>query len=212
MGGLAISQQPDPDEPIGYDADDEPIYAIRTPLAKTAAGQGSHTPLGWKPSLEKPIPVVQCTKIKKDGNRCGRWSVRGLDRCVKHAGWNLPSVREKAQARVDAARLRLVDAAPEAAEWLIDLGTNSSSDAVRLGAAKEVLDRAGVRGGVEVDITVENKQDPAALLRTKISQVRERVITGEVVSSTTTALEPGDTVLDTAGATPAPDTEHEESP
>jgi hypothetical protein len=177
-----IPEAADPDDPIGYDADDEPIYAVkseeRSSVAVMPGQQGRTVPKNWKPTYEKPIPVVQCTKVKADGNRCGRWSIRGLDRCVKHAGWNLPAVRAKAEARVDAARLILVDAGPEAAEWLVELGQNASSEAVRLKAATEVLDRIGVKGGTDVTVTVETN-NPADELRQRLAALKSRQVPHE---------------------------------
>lgn len=164
----------------------------------------------WHPTARQPFRPTRCTGVVRNGVRAGRQcplpSVLGTHVCQVH-GAQLPVVRQAAQRRTDEARLRLIHSADEAVDWLLDLGKNSASDAVRLGAAKEVLDRAGVRGGVEVDITVENKQDPATVLREKINQVRERVISGEVVPSDTDSVElaePGDTV---GTSTPTP---HEE--
>lgn len=171
-------------------------------------------PESWKKAtLGAPVPVIRCTYIFPDthqrpGEQCKRWSLRGSTVCYRHGG-NLPSVRQHAEAVVEAARLRLIESTDDAVDWLIDLGRNSASDAVRLGAAKEVLDRAGVRGGVEVDVTVDQKHDPAEVLRTKIAQVRSRVITGEVVPSDTDDVEvaePGDTVAESA---PTPNEEQQ---
>lgn len=169
----------DPDEPVGYDEDDEPVYAIKPEERSTAAlmpeQQGSTIPLGWKPTYEKPIPVVQCTKIKKDDKRCGRWSVRGLDRCIKHAGWNLPVVKQKAQANVESARLKLVAAVPEAADWLIDLAEGASSEAVRLKAIESVMDRSGLRAGTDVNVNVtDGRVNPADILADRLEQLRKR--------------------------------------
>src|SRR5690606_17599570 len=36
--------------------------------------QGSNIPVGWKPTFDKPVPVVRCTAIKEDGKQCNRWS------------------------------------------------------------------------------------------------------------------------------------------
>jgi hypothetical protein len=164
-------------------------------------------PATWKrATLGAPVPVVRCTYIFPDsharpGEQCRRWSLRGALKCYKHGG-NLENVRQHAEAVVEAARLRLIGNTDEAVDWLMDLGRNSTSDAVRLKAATEVLDRSGVRGGVEVDVQHTVNQDPAEVLRAKLEKLRERTIEGEVLrrEEEQAALEAatGDTVSDTA--------------
>jgi len=142
-------------------------------------------PAGWKKAtLGAPVPVVQCTYIFPDsherpGQQCRRWSLRGSLFCVKH-GAQLPNVRQHAEAMVESARLRLMNNTDLAVDWLFDLAENSTSDAVRLKATTEVLDRAGVKGGIEVDVTVTANQDPAVLLRERLDTLRKRTIEGEL--------------------------------
>ena len=81
---------------------------------------------------------------------------------------------------VESARLRLMNNTDLAVDWLFDLAENSTSDAVRLKATTEVLDRAGVKGGIEVDVTVTANQDPAVLLRERLDTLRKRTIEGEL--------------------------------
>lgn len=146
-------------------------------------------PDSWRrATVSAPVPVVRCRYIFPDthnrpGEQCKRWSLRGTDLCIKHGG-QLENVRQHAEAVVESARLRLVGSTDRAVDWLLDLAENSASDAVRLKATTEVLDRAGVRGGVEVDVNVEDKRSPADVLRQKISELRERTIEGEVVRRT----------------------------
>lgn len=164
----------------------------------------------WHPTERQPFRPVRCTGVTKNGVRQGRQcphpAILGASVCAKH-GAQLPVVRQAAIRRTEEARLRLIDSSHDAVDTLVDLMKNSGSDPVRLGAAKEVLDRAGVRGGIDVAVEVTERQDPAAVLRAKISQVRERVIPGNVIASDTDSVEvaePGDTV---AESTPTP---HEE--
>lgn len=145
-------------------------------------------PPTWRrATLGAPVPVVRCTYIFPDthdrpGEQCKRWSLRGTTVCIKHGG-NLPSVREHSEAMVESARLRLIGSTDKAVDWLLDLAENSTSDAVRLKATTEVMDRAGVRGGVELDVSVSQSQDPAVLLRDRLSTLRKRtedsIIEGE---------------------------------
>jgi hypothetical protein len=149
----------------------------QNPNATVPGAQGSIVPLGWTPTPSKPVPVVRCIVIKKDGTRCGRWSLRGHTKCKSHlhgADMNFPHVRQYMDAVIEAARLRLVDSADDSITTLEFLRENASGEAIRLKAATEVLDRAGVRGGFEIDVEVEQKTNPAELLAKRLQTLRER--------------------------------------
>jgi hypothetical protein len=63
---------------------------------------------------------------------------------------------------IERARAKLQQAAPFAVNVLEELMETAESEPVKLKAATEILDRAGVRGGVEVDTTVNLDVRPAA--------------------------------------------------
>lgn len=161
------------------------------PSAKMPAEQGSIVPLGWKPTISKPVPVTRCTVIKKNGDRCRRWSVRGYTKCFAHGRLelNLPNVAAHKDAVVEAARMRLLDCSDEAVNTLEQLLQPGTAEGIRLKAATEILDRNGIRGGFEVDVQVEQKEDPATVLAKRLLTLRERheeaqaVLTGEVVDA-----------------------------
>lgn len=103
-----------------------------------------------RPSLKGPPQRCRFTKI--DGNRCQYWTgglVSDDGLCRNHLGRGLNETNslERARARVRANAL----AATEQLEKLMD---GATSEQVRLKAATEMLDRAGIRGGVEVDNNV----------------------------------------------------------
>lgn len=133
----------------------------------------------FRPTERQPFRPVRCTGSVRNGPRAGRQcpltSILGSNVCHVH-GAQLPPVRKAAAARVEAARLRLYTYGDEAVDTIEDLMANSQSDAVRLKAATEVLDRIGVRGGVEVDVQVEAGVNPAQVLRDKLATTRARVI------------------------------------
>lgn len=157
--------------------------------AKSSAAQGSIVPLGWKPTMQKPVPVTRCIVIKKNGDRCNRWSMRGMTKCYSHGKreLNFPHVKAHKEAVVEAARMRLLDASDHAVDTLEQLLQPGTAEGIRLKAATEILDRNGIRGGFEVDVQVEEKEDPATLLAKRLLQLRERhdeaqqVLEGEVV-------------------------------
>jgi hypothetical protein len=71
-------------------------------------------------------------------------------------------VQEHAAAVVEAARLRLIGMSDMAIDVLEDLALNSTADQVRLGAARDVLDRANVKGDTVIDVKVEHSMETAA--------------------------------------------------
>lgn len=130
-------------------------------------------PVAWKPTKAEPVPVVRCTTIKADGERCKRWSLRGATVCVRHGG-NLTNVREHAEAVVESARLRLVGNTDRAVDVLEELMQPGTSENVRLKAATEVLDRSGVRGGIDIHTETEVTVNPSELLAERLDTLRRR--------------------------------------
>jgi hypothetical protein len=151
---------------------DEPVL---DPSARTAEGQGSNVPLKWKPTAREPVPVVRCTAIRANGERCKRWSLRGTTTCIKHGG-QLPVVQDHANAVVEAARLRLVGLTDLAIDQIEDLMQNATGEGIRLKAAQDVLDRSGVKGAVEIDVTVKQEETAAERVRERLAEISARII------------------------------------
>lgn len=106
-------------------------------------------------------PPQRCRYMKTDGLRCLRWTSGRRDDdglCVKH----LPRVKLDTQGAIAAARTRVMQSAPRAVEILEELLETAESEPVKLKAATELLDRAGVRGGFEIDQNVSIDVRPAA--------------------------------------------------
>lgn len=145
------------------------------PSGHSPAEQGSNIPLGWKPTAAAPVPVVRCVQIKKDGERCKRWSIRGYTKCRRHAGAGAfmkdGNVNKYAEAVIEAARLRLVDNTDMAVDVLEQLMQPGSSEGIRLKASTEVLDRAGIRGGFEVNVEADIVSNPADLLADRLAKL-----------------------------------------
>lgn len=132
-------------------------------------------PLGWKPTRDQPVPVVRCTRILESGERCARWSLRGATVCIKH-GAQLAGVRAHAEAVVESARLRLIGNTDQAVDVLEQLMQPGTSENVRLKAAESVLDRSGIRGGVDIHTETEITVNPSELLTQRLEQLRRRSI------------------------------------
>lgn len=161
----APAAAPDPEEP-----------REKNPHGFSAEQQGSNVPLGWKPTPSQPVPVVRCIQIKKDGMRCRRWSLRGYTKCVKHAGPGVMkdgNVAKYAESVIEGARLRLIDDADKALDVLQELIGPGTSEGIRLKAATEVLDRAGVRGGFDVKVDVQVSENPSDLIKERLAGLAE---------------------------------------
>jgi len=124
-------------------------------------------------SKKKPATLpTRCRHIKEDRIRCMLWSSGRLsdDRlCRVHLGSQLSKPGED----VERARARLVQAAPYAVDMLEELMLNASSEPVKLKASTEILDRAGVRGGVEFDarIVVTDEKAPAQVIAERLNRL-----------------------------------------
>lgn len=160
---MSLNSAPPPPPPL----DDEDNDSVTK--AQSALQQGSDIPRGWKPTLEKPLPAMRCRFIKSDGNRCGRWGVAGTGTidangeaggwCMKH-GAGLPSVRKAAEQRVAETRVRMMGATPDAFAVLHEMLKPGVPEGIRLKAATELLDRSGLKAGMEVNVTVEHVGSP----------------------------------------------------
>jgi hypothetical protein len=116
------------------------------------------------PRSEKRQPLAlphRCRQIKDDNIRCMLWS-SGRPKDDGLCRIHLRSTKHKTSDDIERARNKLVQAAPYAVDILEDLMENAESEPVKLKAATEILDRAGVRGGIEVDTSVNIDVRPAA--------------------------------------------------
>ena len=83
-----------------------------------------------------------------------------------------------------------MQAAPYAVDKLEELMEYAESEPVQLKAATEILDRAGVRGGVEIDTTVTLDARPAASI---IAERLERLSAGALANAARLAEAVGQT-------------------
>lgn len=78
-----------------------------------------------------------CSARRSDGTKCRGMAIRGGSVCYVHGG-AAPQVKLKARARIEA----MVDPALDELRKLI---SSADTDAVKLSAIKDVLDRAGYK-------------------------------------------------------------------
>ena len=124
---------------------------------------------------ELPLPR-RCKAIKDDGIRCQLWSGgRAADDglCRVHLG----SLRNKPTDSVERARSRLTQATPTAVDVLEQLMDNAESEPVKLKAATEILDRAGIRAGIDINTDVTLDVRPAASI---IAERLQRLAQGAI--------------------------------
>jgi hypothetical protein len=104
---------------------------------------------------------TRCAAVKDDGIRCQLWSSGRLQDdslCRVH----LRSIKHRPGDDIERARAKLTQAAPYAVDVLETMMEFAESEPVKLKAATEILDRAGIRGGVELDTNVNIDVRPAA--------------------------------------------------
>ena len=128
------------------------------------------------PPSPKRAPLVQpqrCRIVKTDGIRCMLWSsgrVKDDGLCRMHL-----KTQRKPGEDVERARRKLIQAAPYAVDVLEDLMENAVSEPVKLKASTEILDRAGIRGGMELDVGVEvnDSRTPAQIIGERLARLAD---------------------------------------
>ena len=113
----------------------------------------------------------RCRIIKSDGLRCQLWSsgrIKDDGLCRVH----LKTVRKPGED-VERARRKLIQAAPYAVDVLEELMETAESEPVRLKASTEILDRAGVRAGMDlsVDIEVNDARPPHVIVAERLQRL-----------------------------------------
>jgi hypothetical protein len=141
------------------------------------------------PKSEKRQPLAlphRCRQIKDDTIRCMLWS-SGRPKDDGLCRIHLRSTKHKTSDDIERARTKLMQAAPYAVDLLEDLMENAESEPVKLKAATEILDRAGVRGGIEIDTSVNIDVRPAASI---IAERLQRLTTTAAEASARLSPEP----------------------
>jgi len=172
----------------------------------------------WVKEIDEPVASEKrrptslphrCRAIKDDGVRCMLWS-SGRPKDDGLCRIHLRSVKKLPGEDIERARAKLTQAAPYAVDMLEDLMQNAASEPVKLKASTEILDRAGVRGGVELDANVKVIDDrPAAVI---IAERLQRLAAGAVqvaaqLSEAGTEIQDAEVVDEQPPATPATDQE-----
>jgi len=162
-------------EPPAFDG--EPPAYTNFPSA-----EGRETvPSDWKPRSGRELPALRCTHERDDGSRCKNFGVRGTGfngtpaMCMRHGG-ALPTVKAKAEATLLVARMRLVENTGMALDTLFELTKAGVADNIRLKASTEILDRAGIKGGFDVNVEVQGTVSMSEDINKKLDIMRQRAL------------------------------------
>ena len=141
------------------------------------------------PKSQRRAPAAlphRCRIIKDDGIRCMLWSsgrVKDDGLCRVHL-----KTQRKPGEDVERARRKLMQSAPYAVDVMEELMETAISEPVRLKAASEILDRAGVRGGMDigVDVEVTDSRSPAQIVAERLARLAAgaQVIEGQLADHT----------------------------
>lgn len=133
---------------------------------------------GPKSARRKPAALPhRCRAVKDDGLRCMLWSSGRLNDdgyCRVH----LRSMSRRPGEDIERARAKLTQSAPYAVDVLEELMQTAASEPVRLKASTEILDRAGVRGGVEFDARLEvtDGRPPAQVVAERLQRLADGAV------------------------------------
>ena len=152
---------------------------------------------GESSGRKNPSPLPhRCVFVKTDGLRCMFWS-NGLVTDGGLCRTHLSKTKHHTSQAVEKARQKIMQSAPYAVDVLEEMMIFAVSEPTRLKAATEILDRAGVRGGVEIDITgdltVRSSADIVSERLDKLAAAAAR--TQEVLAEH--AIEIADVIIDT---------------
>lgn len=126
----------------------------------------------------------RCHAVKKNGERCQRWALKGAAVCTHH-GAAAPQVRRKAQERI------LLAAEDAVSQILMMMKDTTIPAAVRLAAARDLLDRANIIGKqqIEVDIKAPWEGLVEGVLKATPEPDEWDVVEGEVLDEYTATTE-----------------------
>jgi len=135
----------------------------------------------WVKEQDEPIATEKrkptslphrCNAVKDDGVRCMMWS-SGRPKDDGLCRVHLRSVKKRPGDDIERARQKITQAASYAVDVLEELMQTAVSEPVKLKASTEILDRAGVRGGVEFDakLSVVDTRPAAVIIAERLNRL-----------------------------------------
>ena len=132
---------------------------------------------------EMPLPVVSCRyRDPMSGRECTDAAMPGAIRCRQHGGdWLDPRIR---QNLLMAAYMKLVEATEVAVDTLVWVAVNGRREEARVLAAKEILDRAGIRAGIDIHVVPDPSTDTSQVdaLRARLATMADGMRSRDEIS------------------------------
>lgn len=110
----------------------------------------------WWATRSPEVRARRCHATNGNGDQCGKVSMEAQKVCGTHGG--------RAPQSKLAARRRLDEAADRMAKELLGIATGAESEAVKLSAVKDVLDRAGLKPPAQVELSAKPPEPYEELL------------------------------------------------
>ncbi|AEV73132.1 hypothetical protein MycrhN_2547 [Mycolicibacterium rhodesiae NBB3] len=116
-------------------------------MTMSSTDASNDEPVVFADEWNRGNPLRRCVaKSSRTGKRCKRWAIKGSTVCPTHGG-STASVKRKARERIERAADRL-------SMELLGIATSAESEAVRLAAVRDALDRAGLNPKTAVEVEV----------------------------------------------------------
>jgi hypothetical protein len=151
----------------------------------------------YRPALAGP--PSRCLAKNISGHRCQNWSNGRVDSnglCRTHISNHHHDLETPGTHTLAKARARLLSASEGAVDGLEELMNTATSEAVRLGAMKEILDRGGLRGGFDIGGEVKIQVVPAGdVVAERLRKLRENQQKALELLSEPASLEPGEEAI-----------------
>jgi hypothetical protein len=139
---------------------------------------------GWKATPNKPLPRMRCTHVNDKGHQCEKTAPMGSFVCIRH-GAKMKENIEKQKEAIQKARMRITGMTDDALDVIQDIiESEDTNPQVRLKAAQDVLDRAGLKPGIDMNIDVNHHVDVVADLRNTLESMVEAEVIEEADDNT----------------------------
>ncbi len=111
----------------------------------------------WWVTRSPEVRARRCHGHKKNGDQCGKVAMQAQQVCGTHGG-RAPQAKRNARQRIEEAADRM-------ARQLLGIAESAESEAVKLAAVKDALDRAGLKPPAQVEVATKPLEPWEELMR-----------------------------------------------